>query len=57
MKYCVEKEIDHLGRIVIPKNLRDYYGIKPWDKVKFIPTKEGILIVKVKETAEKKDDN
>ena len=38
----VLKEIDKLGRIVIPKNLRERYFL---DKcVEIVATKEGILI-------------
>ena len=35
------KEIDNLGRLVIPKSLRVRYGIS--GKVEIITTKEGIL--------------
>ncbi len=36
------KEIDALGRIVIPKELRQRYALK--DKIELIPTKDGVLI-------------
>ena len=36
------KEMDKLGRIVIPKELRERYLIK--NKVEIVATKEGILI-------------
>lgn len=36
------KEIDNLGRLVIPKSLRVRYGIS--GKVEIITTKEGILL-------------
>jgi len=38
------KEIDSLGRIVIPKELRQRYKLT--DKVEVIPTKHGVLIKK-----------
>ena len=38
------KELDAVGRIVIPKDLREQYGIKK--AVELIPTTEGILIKK-----------
>ncbi len=38
----VIKEIDRLGRIVIPKDLRDRYLFE--NKVEVVATKEGILI-------------
>ena len=36
------KEIDSLGRIVIPKELRKRYGIEI--EVEMVATKEGILL-------------
>lgn len=36
------KEIDKLGRIVIPMDLRRRYGFE--DRVEVIATKEGVLI-------------
>ena len=36
------KEFDKLGRIVIPKELRDRFLLE--DKVEIIATKEGVLI-------------
>ena len=36
------KEFDKLGRIAIPKELRDRYGF--WGEVEIVATKEGILI-------------
>ena len=38
----VIKEIDRLGRIVIPKDLRDRYLFE--NRVEVVATKEGILI-------------
>lgn len=46
MRYTVEKKIDNLGRIVLPKEMREYYGISLGDSLNLIPTEEGILIVK-----------
>lgn len=46
MDFAVNKKMDGLGRVVLPKNLRDYYGITKNDRLKLIPIKEGILIVK-----------
>ena len=36
------KEFDKLGRLVIPKELRDRYGLN--NKVEIIATKDGVLI-------------
>ena len=38
----VIKEIDKLGRIVIPKEMRDRHGLKT--KVEVVLTKEGVLL-------------
>ena len=54
MEYGVEKMVDKLGRVVLPKNMRDYYGISLNEKIKLIPTDSGILIVKVKSNVENK---
>ena len=36
------KEIDKLGRIVIPKEFRERYGVN--DSVEIVPTESGIVI-------------
>ena len=36
------KEFDKLGRIVIPKELRERYGF--WGEVEIVATKDGVLI-------------
>jgi len=41
-KIGIIKEIDKLGRIVIPKELRSRYGLS--DKVEIVATKDGILL-------------
>ena len=51
----VIKEIDKLGRIVIPKDLRDRYGIN--DKVEIIATKDGIILKSVEYVLAKKTDD
>jgi|GEM_PF-3462058 len=42
MMIGIIKEFDKLGRIVIPKELRDRYGL--WGKVEIVATQNGILI-------------
>lgn len=42
MKIC--GQIDELGRLVIPDELRKQYGFKPGDKVYFDTQDDGILI-------------
>ena len=49
MDFKVTKEIDKLGRIVIPAFLRKYYGIALGDKLQFVPLENGILIKPEKE--------
>lgn len=46
MEYSVEKTVDALGRVVIPKEMRNYYGITSNAKVRLIPIDEGILLVR-----------
>ena len=46
MSFAMKKGLDNLGRLVIPKNMRDYYGISANDKVILVPTESGILITK-----------
>ena len=41
-KIGILKEIDRLGRIVIPKELRERYGLN--DVVEVIATEDGVLI-------------
>ena len=45
------KEIDNLGRLVIPKSLRVRYGIS--GKVEIITSKEGILLRSVEDDTKK----
>ena len=46
MRFSVEKTIDALGRIVLPKEMREYYGISLNESLYLTPTEEGILITK-----------
>lgn len=41
-KVGIIKEFDKLGRLVIPKELRDRYGLDK--RVEIVATKEGVLI-------------
>ena len=38
------RQIDDLGRIVIPKDLRNQYGIKPGDRICIEASDSGIII-------------
>jgi len=44
MKIKIFRQIDRLGRLVIPADLRKQYGLKPKDKVCFTAYDNGILI-------------
>ena len=41
-KVGIEKEVDALGRIVIPKDIRERFGIDK--RVEIILTEEGVLL-------------
>ena len=47
--FSVIRKIDKLGRIVIPKDMRDFYGIELETPLVIITTSEGILIRIAKE--------
>lgn len=38
---------DNIGRITIPRALRELFGIQSGDPIQIVPTEEGILIKKV----------
>lgn len=38
----VHKEIDHVGRIVVPKELRDLFSL--YGTVEMVATEEGVLL-------------
>ena len=59
-KIGVLKEVDMLGRIVIPKEFRKRFGF--FDQVELIPTEDGVLLrspeyklVRIVEGSEKGD--
>ena len=58
MEIKISRQIDELGRLVIPKDLREQYGLKSGDKVWFTAYDNGILIHSENMTyhKEKKDD-
>ena len=58
MKFLgITRYIDSLGRLVIPKEIRELYGLS--DIVEILPTDEGVLIrnpryiIEIKENEEK----
>ena len=44
MAFKISRQIDELGRLVIPIDLRKQYGLKPGDTVWFSAYDNGILI-------------
>ena len=54
MEIGILKEFDKLGRIVIPKELRDRFALQ--DKVEIIATKNGILLKSPEYYLCKRDD-
>lgn len=46
MKFEMKRKIDELGRVVLPIDLRNYYGITHGDEVVLLPVRGGIQIAK-----------
>ena len=46
MKNKIKRQIDELGRLVIPVELRKQYGLKTGDAVCFTASENGILFHK-----------
>ena len=44
MEIKILRQIDKLGRLVIPIDLRKQYGLNPKDRVYFTVREDGILI-------------
>lgn len=44
MRIKICRQIDELGRLVIPADLRKQYGFRAGDKVLFAASENGILI-------------
>ena len=45
VQYTVRRKIDKLGRLVIPHDMREMYGIVPDKEVTLLVQKNGILIL------------
>ena len=46
MIFGIKKKVDALGRIVLPKELREIYQIREGDAVEIVATENGILVKK-----------
>ena len=44
-QYTVRRKTDKLGRLVIPHDMREMYGILPNEEVTLLPQENGILIL------------
>ena len=59
----ITRRLDHLGRIVIPKELRNTYKLVERDMIEVIGTEEGILLrlpqieISRKQSKEKENGN
>lgn len=42
----VTRQIDSVGRVVIPKEIREDFNMEIGDKITFYKTKDGLLLVK-----------
>lgn len=45
----MNRPVDELGRIVIPKEMRDSLDIRPQDRMEFWMTEEGMVLRKAEE--------
>ena len=50
------RKVDNLGRIVIPKEYRDFYHLNHSDEVFIVDTTEGLLITNPKYKTVKVDE-
>lgn len=48
MRIGIMRKVDNLGRIVIPKEYRDFYHLNSNDEVFIVDTQEGLLITNPK---------
>ena len=46
MNFEIKRKIDTVGRIVIPSDLRKYYGISSGDTLVFLSVRDGVQIAK-----------
>jgi AbrB family looped-hinge helix DNA binding protein len=53
MKYTVKRCVDKLGRLVLPKDMRNLYGIHTGDTIEIMATEEGILLKSAVESPQK----
>lgn len=44
MQFGIIRKIDKAGRIVIPKEMREFFGLKEFDPVEIVATESGIVL-------------
>lgn len=44
MKFENKRCVDELGRIVLPRDMREYYGINTGDELKIVALGDGICL-------------
>lgn len=44
MQFGIIRRIDKAGRVVIPKEIREFFGLKEFDPVEIIATEQGIIL-------------
>lgn len=49
MNFAFKRCVDTLGRIVLPKDMRDHYDIKSGDALEIIATEDGLFLKKASE--------
>ncbi len=51
----ISRKMDSLGRIVIPKEIRDFFCIEPRERLEILVTEQGILLRKPEYEVRKKE--
>lgn len=57
MDFVVRRTIDNVGRIVLPKDIRECYGIKAWNILEIRAEKDGIRINLISDENHKNEIN
>ena len=52
MQYEIIRKIDKLGRVVIPKDIRKYFGMKEGSNVRIVVTETGVCFEKTKKSCD-----
>ncbi len=55
MNFAIKRCVDNLGRIVLPKDMRNFFCINAGDALEVTATEDGIFLKKAFEANEKID--